>query len=96
MLVEWCVSITVAFTGMFCGAGFALAGGLQFEVTGRAGAAAGTIVGADHAGTCLGVLLCGILPVPVFGTAATAWLLAGFKLAAAALMAVGWRFSHTA
>ncbi len=96
MLVEWCVSIMVALTGVFCGAGFALAGGLQFEVTGRAGAAAGTIVGADHAGACLGALLCGILLVPVFGTAAAAYLLAGIKLGSAALLAVGWRSSHTA
>ena len=73
-LVEWCVSIMVALTGVLGGAAFALAAGLQLQITGRAGPAAGTIVGADHAGACLGALLSGILPVPVFGTAAAAGL----------------------
>ena len=93
-LVEWCVSIMVAVTGVLGGAAFALAGRLQFEAIGRAGAAAGSVVGADHAGACLGALLCGILLVPVFGTAAAAFLLAGIKLSSAALLVAGRRFSR--
>ncbi len=93
-LVEWCVSILVALTGVLGGATFALAGFLQIDLTGRIGSAAGTIDSADHAGACLGALLCGILLVPVFGTAAAALLLAGIKLSSAALLVVGWRFSR--
>jgi spermidine synthase len=88
-LVEWCVSIMVALTGVLGGAAFALAGRLQLQTTGRPGSAAGTIVGADHAGACLGALLSGILLVPVFGTAAAAFILAGIKLTSVALLAVG-------
>jgi spermidine synthase len=96
VLVEWCVLIMVALTGVLGGAAFVLAGGLQLEMTGRAGAAAGTVVGADHAGACLGALLSGILLVPVFGTATAALLLAGVKLASAALLVVGWKLSRGA
>jgi len=51
---------------------------------------------ARHAGACLGTLLCGILLVPVFGTATAALLLAGMKLVSAGLRAVGRRFSSAA
>jgi spermidine synthase len=87
MLVEWSVSLLVVLTGLLGGAAFPLAGRLQLAVTGRTGAAVGSVVGADHAGACLGALLCGILLVPVFGTAAAAFLLAGMKLISAALLA---------
>ncbi|MGB2987319.1 MAG: hypothetical protein WBE26_15750, partial [Phycisphaerae bacterium] len=80
----------VVLTGILGGAAFPLAGGLKVGTSGRAGAAAGSVVGADHAGACLGALLCGILLVPVFGTAAAAFLLAGIKLGSAALLAAGW------
>ncbi|MEE9293709.1 MAG: hypothetical protein V3W34_01925 [Phycisphaerae bacterium] len=93
-LVEWCVSIMVAVTGVLGGAAFALAGALQIGATGRTGAAAGSLFGADHAGACLGALLSGILLVPVFGTAAAACLLAGVKLSSAALLAVTWRLAR--
>jgi spermidine synthase len=53
-----------------------------------ASAVAGSVVGADHAGACLGALLTGILLVPVFGTAAAAFVLAGMKLVSAGLLAV--------
>ena len=89
-MVEWCVSIMVTLTGVLGGAAFALAGRLQLEAKGLAGRAAGTVVGADHAGACLGALLCGILLVPVFGTAAAAFLLAGIKLTSAGLL-VAWK-----
>ncbi|HVP13798.1 MAG TPA: hypothetical protein VMV94_21665 [Phycisphaerae bacterium] len=54
----------------------------------HAGAIAGSVVGADHAGACLGALLTGILLVPVFGIAATALLLASVKLCSAAILLV--------
>jgi len=92
-LVEWCVSVLVALTGVLGGAAFPLAGDLHRGSTGRAGAAAGAVVGADHAGACLGALLCGLLLVPVFGTAVAAFLLVGMKLVSALLLAGGWRLS---
>jgi spermidine synthase len=52
----------------------------------HAGAVAGTVVGADHAGACLGALLTGLFLVPVFGTAAAAMLLAGIKICSAAML----------
>jgi spermidine synthase len=88
VLVEWTISTGVVLTGLLGGAAFALAGRLQLGFSGRAGAAAGTVIGADHAGACLGALLCGILLVPVFGTAATAGLLGGMKLGSAAVLAL--------
>jgi spermidine synthase len=91
VLVEWAVLIMVAWTGLLGGAAFALAGGLQLGATGRAGAAAGQIVGADHAGACAGALITGILLVPVLGTAAAAFLLAGMKCVSAALLVAGSR-----
>jgi spermidine synthase len=94
LLVELCVSIMVVLTGVLGGATFALAGRLQLGATGRTGATAGSVVGADHAGACLGALLCGILLVPVLGTATAAFLLAGMKLASAAVLAVGRRFAR--
>jgi spermidine synthase len=51
-----------------------------------AGAVAGTVVGADHAGACLGALATGILLVPVFGTAGAAFLLAAIKLCSAVVL----------
>ena len=85
-LVEWAVLVMVALTGVLGGSAFALAGGLQLAATGRAGEAAGGVIGADHAGACLGALLTGILLVPVFGTAACAFLLAGIKASAVMLL----------
>ena len=93
LIVEVCVSIMVVLTGILGGAAFPLAGRLQLGTTGRTGAAAGSVVGADHAGACLGALLCGILLVPVFGTAAAAFLLAGVKLGSAAVLTLGRRFA---
>ena len=87
LLVETCISLLVVATGLLGGAAFALAGRLQMQFVRRPGAAASTVVGADHAGACLGALLCGLLLVPVFGTAATALLLAAMKLSSAALLA---------
>ena len=72
--------------GTVVGAAFALAGGLELGRTGRAGRAAAGIVGADHAGACLGALLTGILMVPVYGTVTTALILGGMKLASAVLV----------
>jgi spermidine synthase len=95
-LVGWCVSIMVVATGILGGAAFPFAGRLQLESIGRTGAAVGTVVGADHAGACLGALLCGILLVPVFGTAAAAYLLAGMKLSSAAVLTVGRHFARGA
>jgi spermidine synthase len=86
-IVEVTISTLVALTGLLGGAAFALAGQAQLGLTPRAGAAAGVIVGADHAGACLGALVCGVLLVPVFGLANTAWLLAGVKAVAAVALA---------
>ncbi len=91
VLVEWAVLSLVAVTGVLGGAAFALAGGLQLALTGQTARAAGAINGADHAGACLGALLTGILLVPMFGTAATAFLLAGTKLSSAAMLLAGRR-----
>jgi spermidine synthase len=90
LLVELSVSILVMSTGVLGGAAFALAGGLELAATGRAGKAAGRIVGADHAGACLGALLTGILLVPVHGTVATVLFLGGTKLVSAGLL---WKLS---
>lgn len=90
LLVEVSISILVTSTGILGGAAFALAGGLELAAIGKAGKAAGHIVGADHAGACLGALLTGILLVPVQGTVATALFLGGTKLASAALL---WKFA---
>jgi len=87
LVIEWMILTTVALTGTLGGAAFALAGKLEATVLGRADRAAGSIVGADHAGASTGALLTGILLVPVFGTAAAAFLLVGLKLLSAALLA---------
>lgn len=96
MLVEWCISIMVALTGVLGGAAFALSARLHLSMTGRSGRTAGVIVGADHAGACVGALLSGILLVPVLGIAATAWLLAGVKMGSAVLLVVARRLSRAA
>lgn len=106
-LVEWCVLLMVAFTGVLGGAAFPLAGGLygggiadrytakdDVETAAASGKTAGVIVGVDHAGACLGALLCGIVLVPVFGTALAAYLLVGIKLSSAALLLWGRRVSR--
>jgi spermidine synthase len=95
-LVEVCLSAQVLLGGVLGGASFALAGEAQLAMTARAGAAAGSIVSADHAGACLGALSCGILLVPVFGTAATALLIAGIKVSSAALLFAAPRLSRGA
>ena len=94
LLVEWCISIMVVLTGLLGGAAFPFAAQLQFAFTGRTGSTAGSVDAADHAGACLGALLCGILLVPVFGTAAAAFLLAGLKLGSAAILTAGRRFAQ--
>ena len=93
VLVEVAISVMVALTGVLGGAAFALAGGLQLSMSGQPGAAAGSVVGADHAGACAGALLTGILLVPVFGTATAAFLLVGIKIVSAILLTAGWRLS---
>ncbi len=93
-LVESCISIMVALTGVLGGAAFALAARLHMTMTGRAETTAGLIVGADHAGACIGALLAGILLVPVFGIGMTAWLLAGVKAVSALFLVAVRRFSR--
>ncbi len=88
LLVEIAITLGVAATGLLGGAAFALSGGLKLADGGTAGAAAGIINAADHAGACLGVLMTGIWLVPVFGTATAVLLLAGMKLLSAGLLAV--------
>lgn len=92
-LVEWTISIMVILTGLLCGSAFVWAAALQHNATGRAAtvagkaaAVAGNIVGADHAGACLGALLTGVLLVPVFGITTSAYLLAAIKLATAGVL----------
>ena len=94
VLVEWCVLFMVFATGMLGGAAFALAGGLRFGVTGRAGAAAGSVVGADHAGAGRGARLWGLVLVAVFGTLTTAFLLAGMKVISVGLLLSLGRFAR--
>ena len=86
LAVESCVSSVVVLTGLLGGATFSLAGCLRLTADGRPGAAAGSVVGADHFGACLGALLCGVLLVPVYGMMTTAMLLAGMKLASAGVL----------
>lgn len=86
-LVEWSLSIMVVLTGVLGGAAFPLAGLVQRQMRGSVARAAGSVIGADHAGACVGALLCGVLLVPVFGTVAAALLLAGMKLTSAGVLA---------
>ena len=72
-----------------CWVGFFRLGGW-----GGAGAPGGCVLGADHAGACLGALLCGILLVPVFGTLTTAFLLAGMKVISVGLLLSLGRFAR--
>ena len=83
-LVESCIVAMVALTGILGGATFALAGGIQYELSGHRGTAAGRVVGADHAGACLGALVGGVLLVPVFGIVVCAVFLAALKTVSAA------------
>lgn len=102
VLVEGVISILVAVTGVLCGGAFTLAGGLRMngsapragatDAGDRAAMAAASVVGADHAGACLGALLTGVVLVPVLGTAASAFFLAGIKLGSAVLLMLGRRF----
>ncbi len=94
--VEWVVMLMVAGTGVLGGAAFALAGGLRMVGGGPAAPAAGAIVGADHAGACLGALMTGILLVPAFGIPFAAVLLAGVKLTSAVLLWATGRQTRTA
>jgi spermidine synthase len=94
-LVEWSVSALVAMTGVLGGATFALGGSLHVELTGCVGTTASVIDAADHAGACLGALLCGILLVPVLGTVTAACLLAGVKGGSAVLLVLAWRLRET-
>ena len=87
-LIELAVYVLVALTGVLGGAAFAYAGGLQVGAYGAVGEAAGSVVGADHAGACLGALLTGIFLVPVLGTAAAAYFLVALKLVSAGLLIV--------
>lgn len=95
VLVECSLSLLVLLTGVLGGAAFPLAGGLQMGVTSRPGQTAGLVVGADHAGACLGALLTGLLLVPVLGTPTAAFLLAGMKLASAMILFVVGKPSRT-
>ena len=61
--------------------------GCSWPLTSTSGAA-GSVVGADHAGACVGALLTGLVLVPVFGTATASLLLVGIKLASAGLLLI--------
>ncbi len=91
VLVEGSISALVVMTGLLGGAAFPLAGRLRLSSTRRPGIAAGSVVGADHAGACVGALVCGILLVPVFGIVTAALLLAGTKAASAIAVGVCFR-----
>ncbi len=86
ILVQAAVVILVLVTGILGGAAFALASRLHNAVSGRPTATAGAIVGADHAGACLGALATGLLMVPVFGIPVTAFLLGGVKVLSVLLL----------
>ncbi|HOW69080.1 MAG TPA: hypothetical protein PKY77_00650 [Phycisphaerae bacterium] len=85
---ELAVSILMALAGVMGGAAFALAGAVQVELCREVGPAAGSIIGADHAGACAGALLTGIVLVPVFGIPTTAGLLVAVKLGSAAILVI--------
>jgi len=87
-IVETCISLMVVATGILGGVTFPLAAHLQARFVPRTGAVTGSVVGADHAGACLGALLCGVLLVPVFGTVTTVCLLGATKLATAGVLAL--------
>jgi spermidine synthase len=86
VLVQVSILALVLLTGILGGAAFALGSGLHQAVSGRPAATASAIVGADHAGACLGALITGILLVPVLGIVTTALLLAGTKCVSACLL----------
>lgn len=84
--VEIIIFALVASTGVLCGAAFAMAGRFREITRGHVGVSAGGVVGADHAGACLGALTTGVLFVPVFGIIPTALLLAAVKGASAVVV----------
>jgi spermidine synthase len=86
VLVQVSILTLVLLTGILGGAAFALGSGLHQAVSGRPAATASAIVGADHAGACLGALITGILLAPVLGIVTTALLLAGTKCVSACLL----------
>ncbi len=86
VLVQATILTLVLLTGILGGAAFALGSGLHQTVSGRPKATASAIVGADHAGACVGALATGILLVPVFGIVTAALLLAGMKVVSACLL----------
>lgn len=86
VLVQVSILTLVLMIGILGGAAFALGSGLHQVVSGRPSATAGAIVGADHAGACVGALATGILLVPVFGIVTAALLLAGMKVVSACLL----------
>ncbi len=96
LLVETTISVLVAANGLLGGAAFALAGRIQLAVSRKVGQSVGAVVSADHAGACLGALLCGVLLVPSFGIGTTAYLLAGLKITSAGLLAIGKRLHNQA
>ena len=96
VLVEWCISVLVALTGILAGAAFAVAAELQLSILQRAEATAAGVVGADHIGACFGALFSGVFLVPVLGTVAAALLLAAIKVSSVVLLAAGRRLSRGA
>jgi spermidine synthase len=90
-IVETCISLMVVATGILGGVTFPLGAHFQARFVPGTGAVTGSVVGADHAGACLGALLCGVLLVPVFGTVTTACLLGAMKAATAGVLALTWR-----
>jgi spermidine synthase len=95
-LVEVSISLMVIATGVLGGAAFAVASRLSAVTDPRPSAVAGSIVGADHAGACLGALLCGVLLVPVFGTIVAAYVLTLTKVSSAAIVLLAWWISRRA
>ena len=92
--IEWSISLMVAITGFLGGRAFAISARLQLHLSGEVAHSTASIVGADHAGACLGALFCGVLLIPIFGIVSTCIILAIIKLATAFILYCGSRFDR--
>ncbi|MBC8550210.1 MAG: fused MFS/spermidine synthase [Candidatus Brocadiales bacterium] len=77
---EYLFMILVAITGVLVGLEFPIAGKLYLTRKGELGTTAGTIDSADHAGAFIGVLLTGVLFVPLFGISGSCVIIAVLNL----------------
>ncbi len=80
--------LLVGLAGFLTGLELPLASALCLRRSDRMSKVAGLVDGADHAGACVGALVCGALLIPVLGVVQTCVLVAAINLAALALLVV--------